>query len=66
MGGMSIIVPKTVARENPGCSPGDPIERDATVEQALLAKGYHILIVSPMGSGFTQKQWDDAYQAPRG
>ena len=62
MGGMSIIVPKTVAPGKPWVFTGDPIERDATVEQALLAKGYHILIVSPMGSGMTQKQWDDAYK----
>ena len=62
MGGMSIIVPKTVAPGKPWVFTGDPIERDATVEQALLAKGYHIVIVSPMGSGMTQKQWDDAYK----
>jgi hypothetical protein len=62
MGGISIIVPKTVAPGKPWVFTGDPIERDATVEQALLAKGYHILIVSPMGSGMTRKQWDDAYQ----
>jgi len=34
---------------------GDLSKRDATVEQALLAKGYHILIVSPMGSGYDAK-----------
>src|SRR5882672_8934267 len=62
MGGISIIVPKTVAPGKPWVFTGDPIERDATVEQALLAKGYHILIVSPMGSGMTQKQWNDAYK----
>jgi acetyl esterase/lipase len=62
MGGMSIVVPKTVAPGKPWVFTGDAIERDATVEQALLAKGYHILIVSPLGSGFTQKQWNDAYQ----
>jgi len=51
-----------VAPGKPWVFTGDPIERDATVEQALLAKGYHILIVSPMGSGMTQKQWDDVYK----
>ncbi len=59
MGGISIVVPKTVAVGKPWVFTGDPIERDATVEQALLAKGYHILIVSPLGSGMTQKQWDE-------
>ena len=62
MGGISIIVPKTVAPGKPWVLTGDPTERDATVEQALLAKGYHILVVSPLGSGMTQKQWDDAYK----
>src|SRR6267154_531189 len=61
MGGMSIIVPKTVAPGKPWVFTGDPIERDATVEQALLAKGYQLLILSHLGSGMTQKQWNDAY-----
>jgi acetyl esterase/lipase len=51
-----------VAPGKPWVFTGDALERDATVEQALLAKGYHILIVSPLGSGFTQKQWNDAYK----
>jgi hypothetical protein len=55
--GISIIVPKTVAQGKPWLFTGDPIERDATVEQALLAKGYHIVIV-PM----EQKWWDNTYK----
>ena len=27
-----------------------------------MAKGYHVLIVSPLESGFTHKQWDDVYK----
>jgi pimeloyl-ACP methyl ester carboxylesterase len=61
-GGMSIIVPKTVAPGKPWVFTGDPIERDATVEQALLAKGYHIVIVAAEGSGMVQKTWDDIYK----
>ena len=61
-GGFSIVVPKKVAPGKPWVLTGDALERDATVEQALLAQGYHILIVSPLGSGFTPKQWDDAYK----
>jgi predicted esterase len=61
-GGISIVVPKTVAPGKPWVFTGDALERDGTVEQALLAKGYHILIISPLDSGFTQKQWDDAYK----
>ncbi len=61
-GGMSIIVPKTVAPGKPWVFTGDPIERNATVEQALLAKGYHIVTLPPTGSGMSRKQWDDAYK----
>jgi pimeloyl-ACP methyl ester carboxylesterase len=61
-GGMAIIVPKTVAPGKPWVFTGDPIERDATVEQALLAKGYHIVIVAADGPGMVQKQWDDIYK----
>ncbi len=62
MGGMSIITPKTAAPGKPWLFTGDPIERDATVEQALLAKGYHIISLAPAGSGLSRKQWDDAYK----
>jgi pimeloyl-ACP methyl ester carboxylesterase len=61
-GGMAIIVPKTVAPGTPWVFMGDPIERDATVEQALLAKGYHIVIVAAEGPGMMQKTWDDIYK----
>jgi hypothetical protein len=61
-GGVSIVVPKAVATGKPWVLTGDALERDATIEQALLEKGYHILIVSPLGSGFTHKQWDDTYK----
>jgi len=61
-GGMAIIVPKTVAPGKPWVFMGDPIERDATVEQALLAKGYHIVIVAAEGPGMVQKTWDDIYK----
>jgi hypothetical protein len=55
--GISIIVPKTVAQGKPWLFTGDPIDRNSTVEQALLAKGYHIVIV-PM----EQKRWDNTYK----
>ena len=54
---VSIIAPKTVAQGKPWVFTGDAIERDSTVEQALLAKGFHIVIV-PM----EQKRWDDTYK----
>jgi hypothetical protein len=59
---MAIIVPKTAAPGKPWVFTGDPLERDATVEQALLAKGYHIVIVAPDAAGMVQKQWDDIYK----
>ena len=54
---VSIIVPKTAAQGKPWILTGDAIDRDSTVEQALLAKGYHIVNV-PM----ERKQWDDTYR----
>ena len=60
--GISIIVPKTVAQGKPWMFTGDLIERDSTVEQALLAKGYHIVIARLGGRGAEQKRWDDTYK----
>jgi pimeloyl-ACP methyl ester carboxylesterase len=59
---VSIVVPQKPAPGKPWVFMGDPIERDATVEQALLAKGYHIVIVPLEGTGMVQKQWDDIYK----
>jgi hypothetical protein len=60
--GISIVVPKTVAPGKPWMFTGDLIERDSTVEQALLAKGYHIVIARLGGGGAEQKRWDDTYK----
>ena len=60
--GISIIVPKTVAQGKPWMFTGDLIERDSTVEQALLAKGYYIVIARLGGGGAEQKRWDDTYK----
>ena len=54
---VSIIVPKTAAQGKPWVLTGDAIARDSTVEQALLAKGYHIVNV-PM----ERRRWDDTYK----
>ncbi len=59
---ISIVVPKTVAQGKPWLFTGDPIERDSTIEQALLAKGYHIVIARTGGSGAELKRWDDTYK----
>jgi NADP-dependent 3-hydroxy acid dehydrogenase YdfG/pimeloyl-ACP methyl ester carboxylesterase len=61
-GGMAIIVPRTVAPGKPWVFRADAIDRSATVDQALLAKGFHI-VTPPLTeqSGTVQQQWDDTY-----
>jgi pimeloyl-ACP methyl ester carboxylesterase len=62
-GGMAIIVPKNVAPGKPWVFRGGAIDRDATVDQALLAKGLHI-VIPPLTaqSGMVQQQWDETYK----
>lgn len=60
---MSIIVPHEAAAGKPWIMRADEISRDSTVDQALLAAGYHIVITPITAqSGAVQKQWDDIYQ----
>src|SRR5258706_15972169 len=40
-GGMAIVVPRTVAPGKPWVFRADAIDRNSTVDQALLAKGFH-------------------------
>jgi len=42
--GLAVIVPKTVARGKPWVFEADAITRDAAIDQALLARGFHIVI----------------------
>ena len=42
--GMAIIVPKTAASGKPWVFRADPIGRNAAVDQALLARGFHIVV----------------------
>lgn len=61
--GLTIIAPNKPAPGNPWVFRADrTIERNATVEQALLAKGYYI-VIPPITtqSGDVRKQWDDFY-----
>ena len=61
--GMSVIVPKTSAPGTPWVFRADPIGRDSKVDQALLARGYHV--VSPplvAQSGPVREQWDATYK----
>jgi pimeloyl-ACP methyl ester carboxylesterase len=61
--GMTIIVPKTAAEGKPWVFRADAIARDAVVDQALLAKGYHI-VIAPITAqtGPLREQWDAVYK----
>jgi len=62
-GGMSIIVPKTPAPGNPWVFRADFVGRDAVVDQALLAKGFHIVTGPvPYDVGPVPAQWDATYR----
>lgn len=61
--GLTIIAPNKPAPGKPWVFRADRVlPRDATVEQALLAKGYYIVIPPITAqSGPVRKQWDDFY-----
>ena len=59
---MGIVVPNTVASGKPWVFRGDPIERDSTVDQGLLAKGFHIVVPPISGTGPAAADWDKTYQ----
>jgi hypothetical protein len=65
--GLAVIVPKTVARGKPWVFRADAITRDAAIDQALLAHGFHI-IIPPLTaqSGAVRTQWNNAYQLMTG
>ena len=61
--GMAVIVPKTVAPGTPWVFRADPIGRDATVDRALLARGFHIMIPPLTAqSGPVRAEWDASYK----
>jgi pimeloyl-ACP methyl ester carboxylesterase len=63
LAGLSVIVPKVVATGKPWVFRADPIGRDAAVDQALLAKGFHIVIAPLIAqAGPVRQQWDAAYK----
>jgi hypothetical protein len=61
--GMAIIVPKKPAEGKPWVFRANAIDRDATVDLALLAKGFHV-VTPPLTaqSGMVKKQWDETYK----
>ena len=62
--GVSVIVPKTVAPGKPWVFRADAItRRDDALDQALLARGFHI-VIPPLTaqSGAVLTQWNNAYR----
>jgi len=61
--GLSVIVPKTAAPGKPWVFRADAITRDAVIDQALLARGFHI-VIPPLTaqSGPVKTQWNAAYK----
>jgi hypothetical protein len=61
--GISVIVPKSTAPGKPWVFRADAITRDAAIDQALLARGFHI-VIAPLTtqSGAVRTQWNNAYQ----
>ena len=63
LAGMAVIVPKAAAPGKPWVFRADPIGRDAAVDQALLAGGFHV-VVAPLvaQAGPVRGQWDELYK----
>jgi pimeloyl-ACP methyl ester carboxylesterase len=61
---VTVIAPKNAAPGNPWVFRADFVSQDAVVDQALLAKGFHI-VVGPTGynsDGPDRAQWDKVYE----
>ncbi len=61
--GLAVIEPRTAAPGKPWVFRADAITRDAAIDQALLARGFHI-VVPPLTaqSGAVRTQWNAAYR----
>ncbi len=61
--GLAIVVPNSVAPGKPWVFRADAITRDAVIDQALLARGFHI-VIPPLTaqSGAVRTQWNAAYK----
>jgi hypothetical protein len=59
---MSIVVPQNPAPGKLWVFYASFLERDSSVAQALLAKGYYIVLPPISGAGAVQKEWDEVYQ----
>ena len=61
--GMAVIVPNIIAPGKPWVFRYGTIDENASVDRALLAKGFHI-VIAPLtgGSGATKEEWDATYK----
>jgi len=60
--GMAIVVPSIPAPGKPWVFRADPIRPESVVDQALLARGYHIIIAPVVAqAGPVREQWDAVY-----
>jgi hypothetical protein len=61
--GLAVIVPNIIAPGKPWVFRADAIGRDAVIDQALLARGFHI-VIPPLTAqaGQVQTQWNNAYK----
>jgi pimeloyl-ACP methyl ester carboxylesterase len=58
---ITVIAPGTAAAGMPWVYRAGFVFRDAKVDQALLARGFHI-VTGPVGVSFVVKDWDTAYE----
>lgn len=62
-GGVTVIVPNSPAPGNPWVFRADFVQRDATVDLALLAKGFYIVTGPvPYDNGPVPAEWDATYK----
>jgi hypothetical protein len=61
--GLTVIAPRAAAPGKPWVFRADAIARDATIDQAMLARGFHI-VIPPLTSqsGPVTTQWNNAYK----
>ncbi|MHB1559862.1 MAG: alpha/beta hydrolase [Isosphaeraceae bacterium] len=61
--GMTVIAPRSVAPGKPWVWRANPIPRDASVDQELLARGFHIVVAPIIAqAGPVGSQWDELYR----
>ena len=61
--GVGVIMPKVAAADKPWVFQADRVGRDAVLDQALLANGFHI-VIAPITEqrGPVREQWDAVYK----